>query len=433
MPPTSDGEIRTVGCSLEKLIPDPEHLEKIRAAIAAIHKATILVSELLNMHLRKTLASDPAADMSCFFDSNWLVNAYNEVTVGKKKVKVVLELRATRDRYMPPFEPPDRSGTWQCLLYECRNLAAVAATNVWMHFQKRVLRHVRSAFALTEDEYKALTTKARRRRKLELMQVAADVCKQPASTPAAPESYQEWIRTERRRLGIDAAVGEWGDKPLLYHLKAKPHRFLRCMVQMSTVQEGAGGRAFALYPLRRSYVPRHVRFDQLAIRHVLGVGQSDYIKERHKQRLKRKREQERQADLGLPPLQACTELPTAPTMERKRRTKEEMEEENRQLFATVVNLRAAGVHRRRCFDFAFTTDGVGARVQMRYAAKKRSHAASLTTLPSRGIWAIDQLKHLGRTEDVHVVGIDPGKVASRPHSGPMPPDSPTSLRHLPDI
>ena len=62
MPPTSDGEIRTVGCSLEKLIPDPEHLEKIRAAIAAIHKATILVSELLNMHLRKTLASDPEAD-----------------------------------------------------------------------------------------------------------------------------------------------------------------------------------------------------------------------------------------------------------------------------------------------------------------------------------------------------------------------------------
>jgi hypothetical protein len=114
MPPTSDGEIRTVGASLERLIPDADHLSKIRTAIAATHKATILASELLNMHLRKILA--------------------------------------------------------------------------------------------------------------------ADVCKHPASPLTAPESYYEWIRTERSRLGIDAAVGEWEDKPLLYHLKARPHRFLRCML-----------------------------------------------------------------------------------------------------------------------------------------------------------------------------------------------------------
>ena len=56
----------------------------------------------------------------------------------------------------------------------------------------------------------------------------------------------------------------------------------------------------------------------------------------------------------------------------KRRTKEEMEEENRDLFAGIVDLRAARVARRHTFDFAFTTDGVGARVQMRRRLKGAS-------------------------------------------------------------
>ena len=73
MPPTSGGEVRTGG-SLEKLIPDPEHLEKIRAATAATDNATILVPELLNMHLRKTLASDPAAELLLRYEGRacWL-------------------------------------------------------------------------------------------------------------------------------------------------------------------------------------------------------------------------------------------------------------------------------------------------------------------------------------------------------------------------
>lgn len=38
MPPTSDGdEVRTIGCSLKKLVPDPSHLHKIRDAIAVTH------------------------------------------------------------------------------------------------------------------------------------------------------------------------------------------------------------------------------------------------------------------------------------------------------------------------------------------------------------------------------------------------------------
>ena len=42
MPPTSDG-IRTVGCALAKLVPNAGHLNAIREAVAATHKATFLV------------------------------------------------------------------------------------------------------------------------------------------------------------------------------------------------------------------------------------------------------------------------------------------------------------------------------------------------------------------------------------------------------
>ena len=42
---------------------------------------------------------------------------------------------------------------------------------------------------------------------------------------------------------------------------------------------------------------------------------------------------------------------------------------------------------------------------MRYPTRNRD--AAPTKLPSRGIWAIDQLKHLSRLE--HVIGVDPGK------------------------
>ena len=77
------------------------------------------------------------------------------------------------------------------------------------------------------------------------------------------------------------------------------------MRMMSTEKAAAGGKAFGLYPIRRTNVPRHVRFDQKALRDVLGLGSSDHIKQKAKERRKRKRgdgTQETQADddLNLP-------------------------------------------------------------------------------------------------------------------------------------
>tara|TARA_Y100000389_G_scaffold192798_1_gene220712 strand:+ start:748 stop:2712 length:1965 start_codon:yes stop_codon:yes gene_type:complete len=401
---------------LKRLVPDATHVDKLRSAVASVHKATIFATELLNMHLRRQLR-DPAADMSCFFEPNWLLNAYNEVTAGKGKVKLVPELRQTRDECMPAFSPPDRAGLTQSMLYEARNLAAVAATNVWMHFQKRVLGHVRRAWAIEDPS--TLTKEQRRKHRLELLQMATDVCRNPSAAHQSPEARHAWVAAERARLGIDAAVGDWGDKPLLYHLKTKPHRFLRAMALMSAEAEAGGGRAFALYPLRRTLVPRHVRFDQAALRSLFGAGASEYTKEHQKckrQKLSQSSETEPPDELGLPPLQrdgaGCEGIDEAPSatptvgQRRKRRSKDEMADEKRELFGGFVDLRAAGVSRHDSFDFAFTTDGVCARVQMRY---KKHAAAAASAVPRRGIWAIDELKRTSRLEQLHVVGVDPGK------------------------
>ena len=429
MPPTSDGDrVRTVGCALAKLVVNPEHLQRIRGAVATTHKATILASELLNLHIRRTLNSNPNADLSHCFSSNWVLHAYNEVTsTARSGGKFDTDLRTTRESCMPPFFPPPRGATQQCLLYDARNLVTVAATNVWMHFSKRALAHVRMAFALPDEAYKTLTKDQRRHRKLELMQVAGDLCRPPRSSYQSPAARHAWIAAERARLGIDNAVGDWKDKPLLYHLKTKPHRFLNCMRIMSAEREAAGGKAFALYPIRRTCVPRHVRFDQKALRDILALGKSDYAKINAQERGKRKRGLSLQAsqaadDLNLAPLQpngagyesddaaqgaASSSSAPPPKATQARRTKAEMQGEQVALFAAIVDLRKAGVQRPGRFDFAFTTDGLCARVQMR--AKESSSGSALTAMPKRGVWAIDQLKHAARATELHVVGVDPGK------------------------
>jgi hypothetical protein len=107
MPPTSDGCVRTVGCALAKLIPNAEHLDLIRGAVARVHKATIFATELLNLHIRRLLVADIHADLKDCFSANWVLNAYNVVTYSGRKVKVVPELQDTKRQFMPPFDPPD--------------------------------------------------------------------------------------------------------------------------------------------------------------------------------------------------------------------------------------------------------------------------------------------------------------------------------------
>ena len=162
MPPDSDGEgdkHTTTPCELSKFIPSASHLTKIQDAVKRVHDATFLAMELLNLHMRVCL-QDPQSDLSCFFEKkgNWLLKAFNVVTHDPRaKASLDADLVATRDAFMPAFDPPSRNGVQQCHIYACRNLVAIARTNVWYHFPKRILAHVRRSFAIPKEEYDALS------------------------------------------------------------------------------------------------------------------------------------------------------------------------------------------------------------------------------------------------------------------------------------
>lgn len=373
----------TVGCSFEKLVPDERHKNAIRDAVSRTHRATILATELLNLHVRRCIEEHDGDGLESILSSNWLVNAYNEVTCGSK-TRVVEALRYTRDMCLPSFEPVDRKGLTQILCYECRNLATVASNNVWMHFHTRVLAYVRHHFKLDEVDYTALSKDDRRKRKLDLLQVAEDVTRPPSEQLRSPQNYHDWIHEHRVILGIEDAVEAWNDTPLLYHLKCHPERFIKAMHKMSAAMEYGGGRAFALFPLRRTLVPRHVRLDQQALRTLLGLGSSAYRKETATKR--------RKTETGY-------------KQQRVRRAKADLLDEKAEAFGEVLDLRAANVRQQHLFDFAFTTDGVCARLQY---AKPSPKQLQRNHIPTRGLYAIDELKRVSRIEQLHVVGVDPG-------------------------
>lgn len=390
MAPDPGDTKRTVGCSLDRLVPDEGHKATICDAVTRTHKATILATELLNLHIRRCFEECGGAGLDHIFSANWLLNAYNEVTIGKGSPKIVPELHETKIRLMPAFDPVDRKGLTQILMYECRNLATVAANNVWMHFSKRLLSHVRRAFKLGDEAYSALSKDDKRKRKLHLMQIAEDLARPPSEPFRSPSEHHPWIALERIRLCIDAAVGEWKGKPLLYHLKCHPERFLESMRLISAEKEAGGGAAFSLFSLRRTLVPRHIRFDQRALRDLLSLGTSEFVK----QAAKRRKTEAGRLDLEAGP------------SKRERRDKTEMLDEKAQVFGEILDLHAAKISQRHTFDFAFTTDGVSARLQC--SVPKKKAGGKLTSMPSRGIHAIDELKRVSRLEELHVVGIDPG-------------------------
>ena len=378
------GKAYTVTCSLAKSIPDESHLIEIQYAVKRVHQCTFHATELLNLYIRDRLENHGGTGLEHIFSQNWLIQAYYAVSKGRTRSTVDSNLQVVFDKYMHgTFVPPCRSGVSQILMYECINLAAVGSTNVWMHFQKRVLSHVRSCFAITKYEYDKLTKEQRQSRKLELLQVANDLCSSPTETKQSLASYHTWISDQRMKLGIDDAVGCWDDKPLLYHLKSKPQRFIFAMHMMSTTQYNFGKKAFALFPLRRSHIPCHVRFDKKALDDLLKLGC-----------VRSARTQKDQSRVkGV----------------KRKRDDTTLVQEKMAVFNQVFDLRASAVHRRHHFAFSFTTDGVSLHLNMETKAKEKAAFKQNETMPLRGIHSIDALKKLTRSEDVHTIGIDPGK------------------------
>jgi len=427
MPPSSDGT-RTVACSLEKLVPDTHIVSDIRLVVARAHEATTQATTLLNLHIRRCVA-DGMPVSADLFNHNFLLKAFYEVTECRSVTRASARdrpLAATAERFMSDIRKVPRDGLVQVLHFNAEGIAATARTNVWKHFGTRVHSYVKAHLKLPKEEYDALTKEQRAERALRMFRIATDIRKPPDVEMTSAAEDHAFVELHRTHLHIDDAIGDWDGKPLLYHLKAAPHRFVLPMALMSKFMEQSGGKAFALYPLRRSLVPRFVRFDAFGFQKAM-------------QAMKNEREGRRV---------------------RKKNSDDIT-------FANSLNYRAAGVAQRWRLEDGFCTDGVSARLQQlqgpkssllrqrvekadtqrrkqegrkrkreeekasgaeRKAKKPTKKPAKkaptkpkdvplpLAHLPTRGMWAIDEIKHLTRAEDtddqrrnIHVVGIDPGK------------------------
>ena len=392
----------TVKASLGKAVTDPAHLAAIREAVGRTHRCTYRATDLLNLYVRDRLERHGGTGLDDIFKENWLIQAYYAVSFTDKKgqpAMVSTPVQDVFDAHMnDPSESPPRAAITQALKFECRQLAATGATNVRVHFQKRMLAYTRTKHALDEAAYAALSRDERRARKLGLMQAAEDVCRPPDEPKRSPDAHHAWVKATRGALGIDDAVGDWKGKPMLYHLKANPHRFLNATHLMSVAQHAAGRKPFALFPLRRAHVPRHVRFDQRVLDDVLGLGAAYAA---------RKAKKAARPDPNAPPGRAP----------KRKHDDQSLLAEKGNVFDRVLDLKRAGVHRRRHFAFSFTTDGVSLHLNMERPPKGAAPAARAAVaprLPKRGIHSIDALKAAAREavdplSGMHVVGIDPGK------------------------
>jgi len=398
-------------------VPDAHTVADIRLAVQRTHEATMQASALLNLHIRRCLA-DSLPIGEDLFDANYLLKAFYEVTMcnhPSRPLQPDAALAATAARYMSNIRKLPRDGLTQIFLFNATNMAATASTNVWLHFQKRLLKYIKVHYRLSRDAYAALTKEEKKARSLQLLRIAADIRASPDAALTSEAMHHDFVANQRAHLGIDEAVQDWDGKPLLYHLKATPHRFVAAMSKMSKYVETMGCKGFALFPLRRKLVPGFIRFDAVALQKAL-------------QSLKNERENRRSRKRGS---EGFT-------------------------FANTLDYRGAKISQRWRIEDGFMTDGVSVRLKQlqgsreavtrqrlekaeanvrkqearkrkrdekeagvahkdrecssRSKKKEKETPAPLQQLPRRGIWAIDQIKHLSRSTEVQIIGIDPGKV-----------------------
>ena len=355
---------RTVGAALSKAVPDANHQRYIETAVNRVHEATIRTSELLNIHIRRCIRDNVILEQ--IFQGNWIMKAFYEVTYSNGKNADLDPELSESMKFMPEFRKCNRNGLTQLMLANANLLATTAHNNVWMHFRARILAHVQRIWKLPSQQYESKSKEEKKALKLQMFRLATDLIRPDGEQYTCAEDKHEWIKNERLRLGIDDAIGDWDQKPLIYHLKQKAHKFLPIMAMMSQEKEEAGQKAFSLFPLRRSMVPKHIRFDKKSLSCTL--------------------EAMRNEEQG-----------------RKRKRKDDTPF----TFDSVINYKCIRTTKEWQIKDGFTTDGVCIRLQQ--VKRNITTCGGCGHLPSRGIWAIDELKHLSRLEDLHVIGIDPGK------------------------
>ena len=154
MAPESDG-LRVVRCSFDKAVIEEDVKTDLRTAIRRVHEATIYVTELLNLEIRRQLeAGNDCPDH--VFNKNELAHAFQSVVCkdGMFKPHVLFKDAVA---CMPHFDAVKGIGLTNAMQHVSNNLVTVATNNVKMHFRSRILRHVKLHHELSKADYARLS------------------------------------------------------------------------------------------------------------------------------------------------------------------------------------------------------------------------------------------------------------------------------------
>ena len=379
-----------VACPLHHLLTDGAIFD-IRQAVQRTHEAVVVGSALVNSYLRDRLEAHDSGAL----DRPGILAAIDFV-LREEGVKNALVLASGGTS---PAAPPDLTRVWSAMrtadfappsvsgaktnymrAYEARSMVSTATTALRLHFYGRVKAHVRLVHKLDHDQWLALGQNERRQRKVQFARMLKDIVRRDGDPMVSDPAHHEWVSTTRARLGLDVLLTS---ERLSHHLQASPAAILLATWRLSIARWRMTGKAYSIYPLRTSMVPRFCNVDIEVLCQATSAKRVDRGK-----RVKR----------------------PAPGSDAEAANKASLLQEKKDTFAQVLR---PGWEKRIShsdrFAFSFRTDGVSARLRLEREVPVQG---GLHGLPRRGIKFIDELKGDNATigDDVHVIGVDPGKV-----------------------
>ena len=394
MPRNKKDGARVIKCPLDKIL-KPEIVSIIRDIVPVYNRITISATLFLNLHIRQLVESRASpTEFAQFFQANKLVKYFMAVTSSNTGAG---DLHTAFGTNFPSVIREDRPKAFsQVCMYICRNLEAIATTNVWYHMKKRVCTVVKKTFGTPRDEWLQMSDEEKKNHRIHLKQVKVDVLSLEGDAFISPEQYHDWISNIRSEMrvthvtrqlladtrGID--VDDPNVPGMVYYMKAKPYEFIYAIATLSSRRNALNGGGYALYPIRSSMVPKYLHLDELILADI-----SPGIARR-----------------------------SANTAAGKKRTVDGSELSNKDkliarrmiVFKHVMTPKSFNKWENK-LGWSVDTDGYGCSLHI----KKEIHERPPSESPSihNGLFKIDEFKDKFSERypinDLSIVGIDPGK------------------------
>ena len=467
MPPSSDGA-SVIATQLKNVVLDEEHLELLNDAARRVHRITFAASELIALHLARCYRDGVAFPS---VSATWIKSAMLDVSVlgsglfpEAARRAADPEVMTTRQQCMADLSPGDRRGVDNMLMANAIGMAATFTTNLGRHFGARMRRFVRAHWPVAEGA----TKEQKKAWALEMLKVTADLCAMEGSARKSDASFHAWVDEWRERLRLRNLPSACIDEDA----KKASEKLLYASCAVNEYFETRGQRCFACWPIRRHFCPGFINVDTKAIGELLHLDKG-YENAKATECKERKAAQElrkaQRSSIGRPVilrpshrrrhaaavawatadataqdaarrLQAAWRSRQAP-MRRwlaaqaakhpnaigrlkmlaraaRRRARDARARNDRlraqhkeDRWASVLTFgKSLKIPKKLCFAGSLRTDGVSVRLLFKpRCAGKRKRDASDDALPTTGLYAIEQLKHLSRQKRVEVIGADPGK------------------------